>query len=113
MSGGSDLTFDGLTIQNATTGAGMNPPLGQGITCTGATLTIRHLTVAGNTSTGIDTNSCKLTIVSGSVISGNGAAGVFAHNASNVTIDASTIRDNPSGGITFAHSNFTLTKELI
>ena len=86
----STVTFDGLTIKNAT-GAGS-----AGITCTGSSLTLEGVRLLNNQGAGI-TSSCTL-IIEDSEISGNGSHGV-SDAGSNVTIRRSTIAMNSGVGV--------------
>ncbi len=101
----SDVTIDGLTIEQATGIAG------HGIQCTSSTLTLHNVTVRNNAGDGVIGSGCTFT-ASGSTIAANRLLGIELVS-SDVDLSRSTIDGNRGGGVLVTSGSFKIVNNFV
>ena len=108
VTGGSEVTLDGLSLANATGGSNAD-----GVRCSGSSssVTLIGVAISGNAASGVQATDCTV-VVTGATISGNDATGVQATSCT-LTIARTTISGNDGGGVSIDSCAFTLVNSFI
>jgi len=102
---GTHIMLDYVTV------VGGDGASGHGISCTGATLTLREVTIQGNGGCAIISSACQL-VVSHSQLLNNQDTGIAA-TTSDVTLVRSLVLGNANFGLDLASSTFDVENNVI
>ena len=105
IAAGTHITLDYVTV------VGGDGSAGHGIVCIQATLTLREVTIQGNSGSAINSTGCQL-VVSHAQLLNNQGAGIAA-SSSDVTLVRSVVTGNQAVGLDFVMTSYDIENNVI